>query len=67
MIQSETATGIVLLAPEGRSETILRSRIRSFRSTGASLMPSGLESGLSGEDVGSLVHWIRRAAGTGDR
>ena len=43
----------------GLEETLLRSEIEQVRSTGQSLMPEGLEQGLSLQDMADLIAFLR--------
>ncbi|HEY2589881.1 MAG TPA: PVC-type heme-binding CxxCH protein [Tepidisphaeraceae bacterium] len=62
VLGTETATSITLLQPNVPPVEILRTDIRGLRSTGLSLMPDGLESGLSPQDVADLIAHIRSVA-----
>lgn len=59
LIASETAPSIVLKSADGSKRTILRQDIASLRSTHLSLMPDGLENGLSKQDVADLISFLR--------
>jgi putative membrane-bound dehydrogenase-like protein len=59
LIAAETAGAITLLQAGGARRTIPRARIGAMRSTGASLMPSGLEQGLEPRDLRDLVAFIQ--------
>lgn len=58
MIQGETATSISLLRAGNQSDVLLRSDLESLRSTGASLMPSGLDQQISPEAMRDLIGYI---------
>ncbi|HSU68715.1 MAG TPA: hypothetical protein VLJ39_17675, partial [Tepidisphaeraceae bacterium] len=62
VLGAETATSITLLQPSVPPVQILRSDVKLLRSTGLSLMPEGLESGLSPQDVADLIAHIRSVA-----
>lgn len=62
VLGTETATSITLLQPSVPPVQILRTEIKSLKSTGLSLMPEGLESGLSKQDVADLIAHIRAVA-----
>ncbi len=47
LVESETATSVVLKRAEGATETVLRSNIESMVNSGQSLMPEGLEKKIS--------------------
>jgi putative membrane-bound dehydrogenase-like protein len=59
LIASETAPSIVLKSSDGSKRTILRQDIASLRSTNLSLMPDGLETGLTKQDVADLISFLR--------
>ncbi len=55
IITAETAHSLTLRAPGGREETLLRSSLAQFSSAGLSLMPEGLERGLSPQEMADLL------------
>ena len=55
ILTAETANSITLRAPGGREETLLRSDLRQFSSSGLSLMPEGLEKALTPQDMADLL------------
>lgn len=59
IIAEETATTVVLKRAEGASDQIPRDGIESIASTGVSLMPEGLEKGLSAQDLADLMAFVR--------
>jgi putative membrane-bound dehydrogenase-like protein len=59
MIAAETATAVILKRAEGVTDQIPREQIESIASTGGSLMPEGLEKGLSQQDFADLIAFIR--------
>jgi putative membrane-bound dehydrogenase-like protein len=62
LIAAETATSLTLRRGERAEETILRSQIEEVQATGKSLMPEGLESQLSKQDVADLIAYLRKMA-----
>jgi putative membrane-bound dehydrogenase-like protein len=62
VLGTETATSITLLQPSVLPVEILRTDIKGLRSTGMSLMPDGLESGLSQQDAADVIAHIRSVA-----
>ena len=62
LLAEETATTLKLRRAEGVEETVLRSEIEQVRSTGLSLMPEGLEQGLSLQDLADLIAFLRQGA-----
>ena len=59
LIAEETASGLTLLAAEGKRESVLRSEIDEIRSTGKSLMPEGFEQNATPEDMNHLWAYFR--------
>jgi len=59
LIASETARRLTLRHPGGPDSSWARSEIRELRATGRSLMPEGLEQGLTGQDVADLLAFLR--------
>jgi len=59
VLGTETATSITLLQANVPPVQVLRTDIAVLRSTGISLMPEGLESGLSQQDLADLISHIR--------
>lgn len=56
---SENDRSITLAQAGGRTSEILRSRIRELRSSGRSLMPEGLEAGLTATDLRDLIAFLQ--------
>ena len=59
VITSETATSIVVAQAGGLTETILRSDIAELRASALSLMPEGLESTLTPQDIADVIAFIK--------
>jgi len=62
VLVGETGNSVTLLLAGGQSQTVLRSDLKSLRSTGLSLMPEGLEAGMQAQDVADLIAFIRSNA-----
>jgi putative heme-binding domain-containing protein len=62
LLVEETATTLKLRRSLGVEETVLRSEIDQVRSTGQSLMPEGLEHGLSLHDMADLIAFLRQGS-----
>jgi putative heme-binding domain-containing protein len=58
IISAESPTAITFRRADGQGETVLRSQIQELRSTKLSLMPEGLEEGLTDQDMADLVDFI---------
>jgi putative heme-binding domain-containing protein len=59
IIVEESANAISLKRAEGALDVVVRNEIESIASTGISLMPEGLEKGLSPEDMANLIVFVR--------
>ncbi|MDB4664526.1 HEAT repeat domain-containing protein [bacterium] len=58
-LETETATGITLLAAEGKRTTVLRDDIELLKASRKSLMPDGLEQDLGLQDVSDLIQYVQ--------
>jgi len=61
LVASETATAVTLRQAYGKEDVILRANIRKMQSQGQSLMPEGLEAGLTPKDLADLLEYIETA------
>ena len=59
LVASETTTRVTLRFPGSADVSIPMSEVASLQSTGRSLMPDGLESGLGMQDIASLLAFLR--------
>lgn len=59
MISSESTTRITVRHGGGPDLSLARSSILSMRASGRSIMPDGLESGLTVEDMASMLAFLR--------
>ncbi len=58
VIVSESPSGITLRGPNGTEMSVLRSQIGGMRASGQSLMPEGLEVGLTPQDMADLIEYL---------
>ena len=58
IITNDTATSMTLKMMGGLEKTLQRSEIKGSSSTGQSLMPEGLETGMSVQDMADLISFI---------
>jgi putative heme-binding domain-containing protein len=58
-IAAETATSLTLRRPNEPDETLLRSQIKSLRVEVKSLMPEGLEQGITPQNMADLLAFLR--------
>ncbi len=61
IIRDESASQIVIAEANGKLTTIQRDEIEQLKSTGVSLMPSGIHQQLSPQDAAELVAWLRQS------
>ncbi|RFC45275.1 MAG: Glucose/arabinose dehydrogenase, beta-propeller fold [Verrucomicrobia bacterium] len=58
LITEDNATAMTLRMPGGLERTLERAAIKGSSSSGASLMPEGLEAGMSPQDMADLLSFI---------
>ena len=58
LISAETASALTLKGPDGRSDSILRTDLDELTTSGRSLMPEGLETGLKPPDLADLIAYL---------
>ncbi len=63
LVGSETGNGIQMKLPDGTVKNILRSEIKSLHNGKTSLMPDGLEVGLSKQDLADLIGYLKWTPG----
>ena len=61
MIANENASVVELIQPDGSAKSVRRAEVRSIQSTDQSLMPAGLEVGLSHGQMADLLAWVLEA------
>jgi len=59
LIAQESAASLTLKRAGGLTDVVLRKRIETIGSTGVSLMPEGLETGLQPGDLADLIAYLR--------
>jgi putative membrane-bound dehydrogenase-like protein len=59
LIAAETAASLTLKRAENQTDTVLRQDIETVRSTGASLMPEGLEKTITVEEMADLLGFLK--------
>ena len=60
LITSETPTSIALKGADGIEQNVIRSEVKSLKSTGLSLMPEGLEAALTPQQLADLMAFLRQ-------
>ena len=61
VIADETTSSITVRQPFGKQDTLMRAKIKSMQSQGQSLMPEGIEQGLTQQDLANLLEYIATA------
>lgn len=59
MIASETGHSLTFKLADGSQRTVLRSEIKSLRSGKLSIMPDGLEAGMTKQELADLIAYLR--------
>ncbi len=59
ILEAETSNSVTLKNAGGLNEVVLRSDIQALNSQGRSLMPAGLESALSPQDLADVIAYLR--------
>ncbi len=59
VLQTETATSVTLVQPEGKTVTLPRDQIELMKSNGVSLMPEGLERNITPQQMADLISFIK--------
>jgi len=59
LVVAETSAAITLKQPGGKQFVIARSEIEEFRSTGKSLMPTGLEESIDPQQMADLLTFLK--------
>ncbi|QEH33353.1 Cytochrome c [Aquisphaera giovannonii] len=59
IIAGESASALTLKRAEGVTEVVPRDQIDAIASAGVSLMPEGLEKGLTAQDLADLIAFVR--------
>ncbi len=62
IIADESSGGMTVVQASGIRDKVLRRDIERFRSTGLSLMPEGLEAGMSPQDLADLIAYVASAS-----
>ena len=58
LVSNETSTSVTLRQPFGKETVILRPQIKRIQSQGLSLMPEGIETGLTPQDMADLLEYL---------
>lgn len=59
LITAETGNSVSFKLPDGSTKLVTRGDIAELKSTGQSLMPAGLEAGMSAQDMADLIAWLK--------
>jgi putative heme-binding domain-containing protein len=63
LLADESAAAVTLVQPNGLRQSIPRGEIKSLSVTKLSLMPEGLEQGLTPQDLADLIAFVQRPGG----
>jgi len=63
ILTSETGNSVTFKLPDGTSRLVLRSDLTALKSSGRSLMPDGLEAGLTHQEMADLIAWLQSGGG----
>ena len=61
IISAESPASITIKGLDGKETTVLRSAIKSLAGTNRSLMPDGLESALTKQDLADMIRFVLSA------
>jgi putative heme-binding domain-containing protein len=61
IISAESIASITIEGLDGKETTVLRSAIKSLAGTNRSLMPDGLESALTKQDLADVIRFVLSA------
>ena len=59
LLGAESAVSIALKLPDATTRVLLRSDIATLKSVNLSLMPEGLEEGMSKQDLADLIAFLK--------
>ncbi|MEQ1852043.1 MAG: hypothetical protein ABMA01_10675, partial [Chthoniobacteraceae bacterium] len=59
LVAAETGNSITMKLTDGTMRTVPRAQIASLKSASVSLMPEGLEAGISKQDMAALIQFLR--------
>ena len=65
LVQAETSNSIIMRLIDGTNRVLNRNNILSIKATGKSIMPEGLEAGLSLEDFADLLSYLKMELSAG--
>ena len=63
---AKRATSIALKGADGIEQNVVRSEVKSLKSTGMSLMPEGLEAALTPQQVADVMAFLQAKVGSFD-
>ena len=59
LITAETGNSVSFKLPDGSTRLVARGDFAELKSTGQSLMPAGLEAGMSAQEMADLIAWLQ--------
>ncbi len=63
LIADESATGFTVIQSNGVRESVRRSAVQKVFSTRLSLMPEGLEQGMTAQEMADLISYVQAIKG----
>ncbi len=60
LITSETGNSVSFKLTDGSTRLVARSDLADLKSTGQSLMPAGLETGMTHQEMADLIAWLQQ-------
>lgn len=67
IIAAETGNSLVIKLPDGTKRTLSRSDITALHSSNLSLMPEGLEAGMSRQELADLIQFLQTPTRPGEK
>jgi putative membrane-bound dehydrogenase-like protein len=59
LVTAETGNSVIFKLTDGSMRHVARSDLADFKSTGQSLMPAGLETGMTHQEMADLIAWLQ--------
>ena len=66
LVIAESAASVTIRRPNAPDATAQRSQIKELKAEGKSMMPDGLEQGLTVQDMADLLSFLQRQIGRSD-
>jgi putative heme-binding domain-containing protein len=63
LLAEENAAGLTILQPSGVRQTVPRAEVKALTASKLSLMPEGLEQGMSAQDLADVIAFVQKPGG----